>query len=105
MVEDRGNIVSYGDEKEKDKGKDNEVLIKLMSDLKEKIEKNSSLAKVVESEPRKVLAKTYIEGNPNSLKNTISSIINSYAFDAKGNAFPDRMLAVTLMVEDITQKK
>ena len=87
------------------KTKENEEMLKRMAELKEMIEKNSSLKTAIETEPKKVLAKTYIEGTPNSLKNLVSSIISSYSYDTKGQQYTDRILAVTLLVEDITDKK
>jgi hypothetical protein len=83
---------------------ENEEVLKRMKELKEMIEKNTALAAAVESEPRHVLAKTYIEGNPNTLKNLLSSMLQAYSYDNKGNAI-ERCIAVTLMVEDITPKK
>jgi enoyl-[acyl-carrier-protein] reductase (NADH) len=92
-------------QQEEKKTKENEEMLKRMAELKEMIEKNSSLKTAIEAEPKKVLTKTYIEGTPNSLKNLVSSIISSYSYDSKGQQYTDRMLAVTLLVEDITQKK
>jgi hypothetical protein len=92
-------------QQEEKKTKENEEMLKRMAELKEMIEKNSTLKTTLESEPKKVLTKTYIEGTPNSLKNLVSSIISSYSYDSKGQQYTDRMLAVTLLVEDITQKK
>ena len=78
---------------------------KMLAELKKIIEEKNELAKSIEQEPRKVLAKTYIEGTPSNLNKIISTMIGSYSFDSKGNSIPDRMIAVTLMVEDITHKK
>ena len=80
------------------------IMLKHMAELKEMIEKNQNLAAVVETEPKKVLAKTYIEGTPSMLKTLVSNLISAYGFDAKGNNL-ERTIAVTLMVEDITPKK
>jgi predicted RecB family endonuclease len=85
--------------------KENEEMLKRMAELKEMIEKNSTLKTAIEAEPKRVLVKTYIEGTPNSLKNLVSSIISSYSYDTKGQQYTDRMLAVTLLVEDITDNK
>ena len=84
---------------------DNETVLKRMAEIKAMIEKNNELAKVVDTEPRKVLSKLYIEGTPAGLKNHVSAIIGSFGVDAKGNSIVDRQIAVTLMVEDITPKK
>jgi hypothetical protein len=92
-------------QQEEKKTKENEEMLKRMAELKEMIEKNSTLKTTLESEPKRVLTKTYIEGTPNSLKNLVGSILSSYAYDTKGQQYTDRVLAVTLLVEDITQKK
>ena len=92
-------------QQEENKTKENEEMLKRMAELKEMIEKNSTLKTTLESEPKRVLTKTYIEGTPNSLKNLVGSILSSYAYDTKGQQYTDRVLAVTLLVEDITQKK
>ena len=91
--------------REKKETVDNETVLKRMAEIKAMIEKNSELAKVVDSEPRRVLSKLYIEGTPAGLKNHVSAIIGSFGIDAKGNSIVDRQIAVTLMVEDITPKK
>lgn len=83
---------------------ENEEMLKRMKELKEMIEKNTALASAIESEPRRVLTKTYIEGTPGNLKNLLQTIIGSFSYDMKGAAV-ERLLAVTLMVEDITPKK
>jgi hypothetical protein len=92
-------------QQEEKKTKENEEMLKRMAELKEMIEKNSTLKTTLESEPKRVLAKTYIEGTPNSLKNLVSSILSSYAYDTKGQQYTDRVLAATLLVEDITDNK
>lgn len=84
---------------------DNETVLKRMAEIKAMIEKNNEMAKVVETEPRKVLSKLYIEGTPAGLKNIISSIIGGYGIDVKGNAVLDKRIAVTLMIEDLAPKK
>lgn len=84
---------------------DNETVLKRMAEIKAMIEKNNEMAKVVETEPRKVLSKLYIEGTPAGLKNIISSIIGGYGIDVKGNTVLDKRVAVTLMIEDLTPKK
>jgi hypothetical protein len=81
------------------------AMMNVRAEIKAMIEKNSELAKVVDSEPRRVLSKLYIEGTPAGLKNHVSAIIGSFGIDAKGNSIVDRQIAVTLMVEDITPKK
>ena len=85
--------------------KNDEAMLKRISEIKELMEKNAALAAVVESEPKRVLAKSYIEGTPGSLKNLISSLIGSYSVDSKGNTITDRNIAVTIMIEDLTPKK
>jgi enoyl-[acyl-carrier-protein] reductase (NADH) len=82
-----------------------ETMLKRISEIKELMEKNAALATVVESEPKRVLAKSYVEGSPANLKSLISSLIGSYSYDSKGNAVGDRELAVTIMIEDITPAK
>jgi hypothetical protein len=84
---------------------DNETVLKHMAEIKAMIEKNNEMAKVVETEPRKVLSKLYIEGTPAGLKNIISSIIGGYGIDVKGNPVLDKRIAVTLMIEDLAPKK
>lgn len=84
---------------------DNKEMMQQMAELKKLIEKNSALQVVAESEPKNVLAKTYIEGTPQSLKNLIATLIGSYSIDSKGNTLLDKKLAVTLMIEDISSKK
>ena len=86
-------------------GKENNEMLKSLAELKKMIEQNANLATAVETEPRKVLTKSYIEGTPGVLKGLISNIIGSYAFDAKGNAIQERSIAVTFMIEDVTPKK
>ena len=85
--------------------KQQEETKKMLADLKKLIEEKNELAKVVEQEPRKVLVKSYVEGTPTNLSKLISQTIVNYAYDTKGNTVPERMLAVTLMVEDIMPKK
>lgn len=89
----------------KEKEKENEEMLKRMTELREMIEKNTKLNEKAQSQPTKVLTKTYIEGTPNSLKNLVSSIIGSFAFNTKGQPYTDRVVAVTLMVEEITPEK
>jgi hypothetical protein len=84
---------------------DNETVLKRMAEIKAMIEKNNEMAKVVETEPRKVLSKLYIEGTPSGLKNIVSSIIGGYGIDVKGNPVLDKRIAVTLMIEDLVPKK
>lgn len=84
--------------------KNDEAMLKRISEIKELMEKNAALAAVVESDPKRVLAKSYVEGTPASLKNLISSMISNYSFDSKGNAVSNREIAVTIMIEDITPK-
>ena len=86
-------------------GKENSEMLKSLAELKKMIEQNANLTAAEETEPRKVLTKSYIEGTPGGLKGLISNIIGSYAFDAKGNAVPEKMIAITIMIEDITPKK
>ena len=90
---------------QKESNKNDEAMLKRISEIKELMEKNAALAAVVESEPKRVLAKSYIEGTPCSLKNLISSLIGSYSVDSKGNTITDRNIAVTIMIEDLTPKK
>lgn len=96
--------IEHGGQRSAD-NKNDEAMLKRISEIKELMEKNASLAAVVETEPRKVLAKSYIEGTPSGLKNLISSLIGNYSYDSKGNAVSDRSLAVTIMIEDITPQK
>ena len=96
MTDDKGKIIPQDGDKTND-----EAMLKRISEIKELMEKNAALQAVVESEPRHVIAKTYIEGGPNFLKNLITSMLGGFAYDSKGNAV-DRTLAITLMVEDIT---
>jgi hypothetical protein len=101
MTEDEnGNVIP-----QKESNKNDEAMLKRISEIKELMEKNAALAAVVESEPKRVLAKSYIEGTPGSLKNLISSLIGSYSVDSKGNTITDRNIAVTIMIEDLTPKK
>ena len=101
MTEDeKGNIIP-----QKESNKNDEAMLKRISEIKELMEKNAALAAVVESEPKRVLAKSYIEGTPGSLKNLISSLIGSYSVDSKGNTITARNIAVTIMIEDLTPKK
>ena len=97
-------MADTADKVEETKKIENEEVLKRMKELKEMIEKNTALATAVESEPRKVLTKTYIEGTPGGLKNLLQTILGSFCYDMKGQTI-ERMLAVTLMVEDITPKK
>ncbi len=90
---------------QKESNSNDEAMLKRISEIKELMEKNAALATVVESEPKRVLAKSYIEGSPGSLKNPISSLIGSYSVDSKGNTITDRNIAVTIMIEDLTPKK
>ena len=85
--------------------KNDDAMLKRISEIKELMEKNAALATVVESEPKRVLAKSYIEGTPNSMKNLIGTLIGSYAIDSKGNTILDKRIAITIMIEDITSKK
>lgn len=91
--------------KGKKEAADNETVLKHMAEIKAMIEKNNEMAKVAETEPRKVLSKLYIEGTPAGLKNIISSIIGGYGIDVKGNTLLDKHIAITLMIEDLTPKK
>jgi hypothetical protein len=101
VVEDENGkvIPQNGENKSND-----EAMLKRISEIKELMEKNAALAAVVESDPKRVLAKSYIEGTPASLKNLISSMISNYSFDSKGNTVSNREIAVTIMIEDITPK-
>lgn len=82
-----------------------EKILQKISDLQKLIAQNKSMEDSLVKEPKNVLTKMYIEGTPTNLKNTISTIFNSYCYDSNGKPM-DRTLAVTLMIEDkiITKK-
>ena len=73
-----------------------------IKELKETLEKNAQLSKVIDEEPRKVVSKIYLQGDPMDLYNVCNSIFNSLKPKKQGER-PGKF-ALTLMVEDITPK-
>ena len=77
-------------------------VMKAIEGLREKMEKNQQVKEALEEEPKKVIAKSYFQGEPSDLINITAPMFNSLKPKKQGEK-PGRY-AVTMMIEEITPK-
>ena len=70
--------------------------------LREQLEKNHQLSQAIEEEPKKVVIKSYIQGEPMDLINVTSSMFKSLQPKKQGEQ--NSRYALTIMVEEISKK-
>lgn len=70
--------------------------------LREQLEKNHQLSQAIEEEPKKVVIKSYIQGEPMDLINVTSSMFKSLQPKKQGEQ--SSRYALTIMVEEISKK-
>lgn len=79
-----------------------EAMLKLMKEIKEKIEQTNNMKTEVEKEPTAIVAKVYLQGTAYELTNTITSMLTP--FKPKQSSEKSKVLAVTMLVEDLSPK-
>ena len=77
-------------------------VMKAIEGLREKMENNQQVKEALEEEPKKVVAKSYFQGEPSDLINITGSMFNS--LKPKKTGEQPKRYAVTMMVEEVTPK-
>jgi hypothetical protein len=77
-------------------------VMKAIEGLREKMEKNQQVKEALEKEPKKVIAKSYFQGEPSDLINITNPMFNS--LKPKKTGEQAKCYAVTMMIEEITPK-
>ena len=77
-------------------------VMKAIEGLREKMEKNQQVKEALEDEPKKVIVKSYFQGEPSDLINITGPMFNS--LKPKKTGEQAKRYAVTMMIEEVTPK-